>query len=117
MKRRLENNRNPDFMNLFILFFHDVRVIIVVHRILYFQIFSGDLYPYLYCTIVGRCLLRAILVILVSCILYLFANLSGERLFKFQGSRPGVGILDSSQLCHNKVVITCSTVAILRECD
>jgi hypothetical protein len=53
MKRRLENNRTPDFMNLFILFNHDIRVIIVVHRILNFQIISGDLYLYLYFIIVS----------------------------------------------------------------
>jgi len=53
MKSRLENNRTPDFMSLFILFRHNVRVIIVVHRILNFQIISGDLYLYLYFIIVA----------------------------------------------------------------
>jgi len=113
MKRRLENNRTPDLMNLFILFYHDVRFIIVVRRILNFRIFSGGLiriFIFYYCC---RCLLRAILVILVSFILYLFLNLSGERL-KFQRSRRGVGILDSDQLCHNKIVIL---VRLLLSCE
>jgi len=40
-------------MNLFIVFHHDITVIMVVHRILNFQIMSGDLYLYLYFTIVA----------------------------------------------------------------
>ena len=38
MKRRSENNRTPDLMNLFTLFHRDIGVI---HRILNFQIISG----------------------------------------------------------------------------
>jgi hypothetical protein len=47
MKGRLGNARTPDFLNLFILFHHDLEVIIVIHRILYFQIFSG-IYTFIY---------------------------------------------------------------------
>jgi len=53
MKRRLESNRTPEFMNLFIIFRHDIRVVIVVHRILNFQIILGELYLYLYFTVVA----------------------------------------------------------------